>query len=394
MREYERAGQLARAVDALVQGRQPDPLDDYELQELLGIARIRLEAARSSAHAAAQHEAVVWREVLSRLRHTKTEEPNRFTDSIEGPVESAVTDSGLEFDNQGLQDISALRRHVAEQGAILAEEQRGAVWQQVQARIRAREGELALAEPTREGAGLKPQAPLRPAHPRGRLFGDLGGRLWPRLAASGAAAALLVAALGPIPATGLANHPVAQVVRIVGDYMGVSETGAPPIVPSYADVVEGADVTLSEASALLGQPVWEPTSIPPGFRQVSSTYYPQPLTAGEGGVFLLAYAGDVGLESTSPPTILIYQERASGDDIAVLQGFALDRILSDGTPATYVQGSWQTSGSQIVWGEGGAQSLVFDRAGRRTIIHFIDGPVMGPGDLQTIAESMRAVVIP
>jgi hypothetical protein len=134
--------------------------------------------------------------------------------------------------------------------------------------------------------------------------------------------------------------------------------------------------------------------MPPGFRQVSATYYPQPLTAGEGGVFLLAYAGDAGLERASPPTILIYQERASGDDIAVLQGYALERTLSDGTPATYVQGSWRTSGSQIVWGEDGALSLVFDRAGLRTIIHVIDGAVMGAGDLQAIAESMRAVVIP
>ncbi|MEE9198412.1 MAG: hypothetical protein V3U26_01295, partial [Dehalococcoidia bacterium] len=344
----------------------------------------------------AQHEAVVWREVVSRLRHTKTEEPNRVTDSIEGPVDSAVTDGELEPDYQGLQDISCLRRLVAEQTAIIAEEHRGAIWQRVQDRIRARarEAGLALAEPAWEGAELEPQAPLRPAHARGRLFGNIGGRLWPRLAASGAAAALLVAALGPAPATGLANHPVARVVRLVGDYVGVSETGAPPVVPSYADVVEGTDVSLSEASALLGQPVWEPTIIPPGFRQVSSTYYPQPLTAGEGGVFLLAYAGDVGLETASPPTILIYQERASGDDIAVLQGFALDRTLSDGTPATYVQGSWRTSGSQIVWGEDGAQSLVFDRAGLRTIIHSIDGAVMGPGDLQTIAESMRAVVTP
>ena len=145
MRDYERAYRLARAVDALVQGRRPEPQDDYELQELLGIAKIRLDAARSSAHAAAQHEAAVWREVVSRLRHTRTEEPNRFTDSTEGPVDSAVADGGLELDYQGLQHISGLRRLAAEQTAIVAEEHRGAIWQRVQDRIqaRAREGGLA-----------------------------------------------------------------------------------------------------------------------------------------------------------------------------------------------------------------------------------------------------------
>ena len=72
----------------------------------------------------------------------------------------------------------------------------------------------------------------------------------------------------------------------------------------------------------------------------------------------------------------------------VQQGSALDFTLSDGTPATYVDGSWRPSGGNIVWGEGGAQTMVFDRDGLRTIIFHNDGPRMDPSYLWAIAEGM------
>ena len=41
MNEEEKAQKLSEAIDALLEGREPD-LDDKELQELLGVARLRL----------------------------------------------------------------------------------------------------------------------------------------------------------------------------------------------------------------------------------------------------------------------------------------------------------------------------------------------------------------
>ena len=242
---------------------------------------------------------------------------------------------------------------------------------------------------------------------RPRLLSQLGGghqpsqglvqhgRPWShKLAAAGAAIAFLLAALGPVPATGLANHPIAQFVRLVGNHVGVSETDTPPIVSPTTDIVQGRDVSVAQAAELLGLPVREPRFIPSGFQQVSSRYFPQPLTASEGGVFLLAYAAEITETTATPPTILIYQEHASGDDIVVLEGSALDLALSDGTPATYVQGAWQTSSSLIVWGEDGVQTLIFDRGGLRTIIQYRSGAPWSPDELGSIAEGMIVLANP
>ena len=62
--------------------------------------------------------------------------------------------------------------------------------------------------------------------------------------------AVAIAALGPIPATGLAHHPATEFARFVGGHIGVSETSAPPNVPPVTEVIEGADLTAKEASAL------------------------------------------------------------------------------------------------------------------------------------------------
>ncbi len=78
----------------------------------------------------------------------------------------------------------------------------------------------------------------------------------------------------------------------------------------------------------------------------------------------------------------------SGADIAVQQGSASDLTLSDGARATYIEGSWSTSGSQIVWGADGSQTLVFDRDGLRTIIRYLNGPRLEPGEIVAIAEGM------
>ena len=70
------------------------------------------------------------------------------------------------------------------------------------------------------------------------------------------------------------------------------------------------------------------------------------------------------------------------------QGSARDITLSDGTRATYVEGSWSASADQVVWGADGTQTLVFDRDGLRTIVRYDNGPRMEPSELATIAEGM------
>jgi len=52
MRDRDRADMLARAIEEMVQGGLPQSLGDEELEELLQIARIRLDAARMACWSA------------------------------------------------------------------------------------------------------------------------------------------------------------------------------------------------------------------------------------------------------------------------------------------------------------------------------------------------------
>lgn len=461
MNDQERAERLTSVIEDLLQDRLPTNLNDEELEELLQIVKLRLDAARSSAQASAQHESAVWQQVQERLAHlegSEAGEANGLANLLEDAKDAAPSEHSDVFDVRELQDVISLRRQMAAQTASLADVHRAPVWQKIQARIRARSqtrgpfallrrpqpeaemlspavDQLVLGEPiwevsesklgellevarTRRAMGqaaataasgeiqgrlwarMRPRLLaqlLSPQQPRSKVFRsrNRSSLPWPKLAAAGAAVALLLATLGPIPATGLANHPVSQFVNFVRGQGGVSETAAPPpVLPPTTEVVAGFYVTTEEAAALLDLPVREPTVMPPGFSPVSSQFFPPPLTADEGGTFLLIYSEAAAAETANPPTILIYQEHASGDDIAVQQGSAIGFALFDGTPATYVEGSWRPSGDRIVWQEEDAQSLVFDRGALRTIIHYIDGPRIHPGYLAAIAESMAATDAP
>jgi len=456
MTHGERAERLARAIEDLVQGRQPPRLNDDELEELLKIARIRLESGQVAARAGAYQERSVWEQVVSqleRLRH-KT---NGHTSTPARPADPAAGGVPGEFDIRGLQDVIDLRRQIAEDAASIAELHRDAVWQKIQARLQAGEREkrgfmpvpfrrrnreadtfagaldgLALGEPVWETRDSQLQELLQLAQARravtraaqtavgdaqGRVWARLrprlmarlldsrghrtrapvlaeastGQRAWPRLAGGAALAALILAALGPLPATGLASHPFAAVVRFVGGHVGVSETTTPPAVPPPTEVVEAQDVSAAQASELLGAPVREPAFLPQGFRLVSSRYYRQGLSADTGGVFVMAYenASDVG--DGSSPTLLIFQERAGATTIAVAEGFVQDFVLPDGSEVSYVEGSWQPAGSELVWGDRAAQTVVADADGVRTVIEYVDGPRLNPTELLAIAAGLQSV---
>jgi hypothetical protein len=70
MNERQRADQLARAIDELINGTpRPGPasFDDQELQSLLHVAQARLAASKNAAKASADYEAAVWQQLIARL---------------------------------------------------------------------------------------------------------------------------------------------------------------------------------------------------------------------------------------------------------------------------------------------------------------------------------------
>ncbi|TEU00317.1 MAG: hypothetical protein E3J29_01960 [Dehalococcoidia bacterium] len=455
MHDQDRADKLAKAIEEMVQGRMPEDLDDEELQELLQIAKIRLDVARLAAEAGSEAQSAVLERLIARLNLLQKRdagELNGFTAAHDRAGDIAANDEDPEHvDVKELQDVIDLRRQMAEHAAAVSEAHREAVWQRVQARIQASESEkrgffrwpfrrrdreandfgaaldrMILGEPIWEAKDSRLEELLRVARIRrvaattartgfvdqqARVWARLRPRLmarlgrsrhprvfqrraaapWPKLAAAGAAVALVAAALGPIPATGLAHHPVTDFARFLGGHIGVSETSAPPTVPPVTEVIQSNDVSANQASALLDLPVYEPTFVPSGYHQVSSQYFPRALTASQGGLFVLAYENS-GLTG-SPETILIYQERASSNSIVVEQGFARDIWLSAGTPATYVNGAWRPLGSDLTWGEDDAQTILFDLGGLRTIIHTTDGD-LPLADLVAIADSLAGQVAP
>ena len=67
MRDEDRADKLARAIEEMVQGGLPEDLVDEELEELLQIARIRLDAARMATQTGAETQDAVLERLIARL---------------------------------------------------------------------------------------------------------------------------------------------------------------------------------------------------------------------------------------------------------------------------------------------------------------------------------------
>src|SRR3970282_482472 len=138
MRDEDRADMLARAIEKMVQGGMPEDLGDEELQELLQIARIRLDAARMATQTGAETQDAVLQRLIARL-HVLRGERNG------GERGRSIVDSAGDFapddddpENVGvreLQDIISMRHHAAEEAVAISEHHREPVWQRVQARI-------------------------------------------------------------------------------------------------------------------------------------------------------------------------------------------------------------------------------------------------------------------
>jgi hypothetical protein len=66
--EEERAKRLSHAIDAWLQGREPElDLDDDDLIELLRIARLRQQVGRARAAVALASQELVWRVLKARM---------------------------------------------------------------------------------------------------------------------------------------------------------------------------------------------------------------------------------------------------------------------------------------------------------------------------------------
>src|SRR3990172_506363 len=118
MRGEDGAEKLARAIEEMVQGGLPEDLGDEELEELLQIARIRLDAARMATQTGAETQDAVRERLIARL-HVLRGERNG------GETAPSIVDSAVDFapghgdpENVGvreLQDIISTRHHAAEE---------------------------------------------------------------------------------------------------------------------------------------------------------------------------------------------------------------------------------------------------------------------------------------
>ena len=153
-------------------------------------------------------------------------------------------------------------------------------------------------------ANVDPDRKARPRSGQGWRFG-FGAAAGPKLAALAAGLALVIFAVGPLPATGLADHPITQFIRFVSHHAGVTETSTPPSVPPPAEGIFGTDVTIEEAGDLLGLPVRSPVYLPDGFQHTATRHFSSAITDHEGGMLMLAY--EAAVTNGATPTIVIYQ---------------------------------------------------------------------------------------
>lgn len=213
---------------------------------------------------------------------------------------------------------------------------------------------------------------------------------WQRAAAAAAVVALLLAAVGPLPATGLAQHPISNFFNFVSERVGVEEVDGPPPtqVPTLFD---RESISLQEAQTRLGLPVTEPSYLPDGLALASSLYYAVSYTSPEEGMLVLAYTVDGADPDGVPleePMLMVYQERTGENSVAVQTGEAEDITLADSVPASYAYGIWAPdTGGTLQWIDGDAERLVFENSGVHTILVYRNGENT-KDELIRIAESM------
>jgi hypothetical protein len=173
--------------------------------------------------------------------------------------------------------------------------------------------------------------------------------------------------------------------------VGVQEVDGPP--PTEVPVTAAEElIAPEEAAQRLGLAVRQPSYLPEGFQLARSSYHPQSANTPEQGMFVLIYtiggADPTTLAGTEAPRFFIYQDRASPDSVAVMNGQAEDVLIGDSLPASYVRALWMP-GQQgtLESADPNAESLFFEDDDVRVIITYRNGD-QEKEELIRIAESM------
>ncbi|UCH86543.1 MAG: hypothetical protein JSU97_08455 [Dehalococcoidia bacterium] len=453
MNEEEQAKRICDAIDALLRGEEPDmELDDQELLELLRIARLRHQAGRALADVGLTYQELLRRVLQARMVARQMEEgadkvedpppevisvmdedPGSLLDPLDPGYGKLI--SFLDFQPRAARTAPAvptttrqtqtkprtLIRHWARRSdrtSKKAEALSAALDRVVSGRKRDISAgdpdidELIQVAQLRRFVGQSLAAAGGPykrrlwtvlrmrlatslrrqsyAAQRPSLIAAVGRLSWQQAAAAAAAIALLLAALGPLPATGFAEHPISHLLSFVEQRVGVQEVNGPP--PTEVPVTAPEELTTSEeARQLLGLAVSQPSYLPEGFQLARSSYYAQSVTTPEQGTFLLTYTlggTDPTTLADTDPQLLIYQDRASPDSVAVMNGQAEDVLIAGSLPASYVRALWVPGDQGVLEGpDTNAETLIFEDADVRVIITYINGD-QEKAELLRIAESM------
>ena len=452
MNEEQQAKRISDAIDALLRGEEPEmELDDQELIELLRIARLRHQAGRALAEVGLTYQELLRRVLQARMVDHQMEgsgekvddpppevigimdeDPGTFLDpldpgygklvnfldfqprmthtapavpttthqsqpktrtpahhwarrsdrtSTKAEALSAALDCLVSSQKRAISlgdpdideliQVAQLRRFVGQSLAAAGSPYKRRLWTVLRMRL---------------ATSLRRQSyAQQPA-----LVAAFGRLSWQRAAAAAAAVALLLAALGPLPTTGFAEHPITHLLSFVEQRIGVEEVDGPP--PTEVPVTAPkTSIAPEEAAQRLGLAVRHPSYLPDGFQLAGSSYYGQSVTTPEQGTFLLTYTIG-GVDPTTladtDPQLLIYQDRVSPDSMAVMNGEAEDLVLAGHVPGTYARFLWTTGEQGTLEGaDPNAESLIFENDDVRVIITYINGD-QGKEELVRIAESM------
>jgi hypothetical protein len=454
MKDEERAKIICDAIDALLRGEEPEmELDDQEFIELLRIARLRHQAGQALADVGLTYQELLRRVLQARMVASQMEEsdgktkenappevtsimdedPATFLDPLDpgygklinfldfqprlARVAAAVSNSAHQAqpkphtsahhrgrrsdrtsekaevlstaldhlvsgrernisagdpDLDELLQVAQLRRFVGQSLAAAGSPYKRRLWTFLRVRLAASQRRQSYAD-------------QRPS-----LIAAVGRLSWQRAAVAAAAVALFVAAVGPLPATGFAEHPITHLMSFVEQHVGVQEVDGPPPA-EVPKSLPGQPMLPEQAQSLMALPVREPSYLPEGFELASSLYYAESATSPEQGTFVLIYTIggiDPATVNLGEPLLMIYQERASSDSVAVMDGQAEDVLIGDSLAGSYASALWMPGEQGTLEGvDASAESLFFENDGVSAIITYRNGDGEKE-ELLRIAESM------
>jgi len=356
MNEEEKAQKLSEAIDALLEGREPD-LDDEELQELLGVARLRLKAGKALADVGLTYQDLLRRVLQSRMVSrqmtpdegaedlppevqdiTEIADPHQYLDPLDpgygklvnfldfwpragetNPIagaKGAAAATKLAGPSAVIPLWKAAEQHKATKADSLApvvdrvvrnrkrtlsvdDEELDELVQVAHLRRYVGQSLASAGTPYKRRLWsvlrLRLAANLRRqvAQPPRPTIAAAAGRTWKYGLAAAAAVALTLFALGPWAGSGFAQNPINQVFDFVGGHVGVQGVDEPPAT-QVPVTVPVEEVSPEQATERLGIPVTQPAYLPAGFELASSAYYSRSVTTPEQGMYqLVATLGGV-----------------------------------------------------------------------------------------------------